>query len=163
MEILSKSLTETKAIAANFLDELVKTKKEVSSERRRGTTVVSLSGDLGSGKTIFAQAVAEILGIKERVTSPTFVIMKNYRLPKGVALSSGKATPWTQLVHIDCYRLDKADDLLHLGWNELVVNPGNLILIEWPERVGDLISSPILKIKFEVVGENSRKIIYGEK
>ncbi|MFH1170369.1 MAG: tRNA (adenosine(37)-N6)-threonylcarbamoyltransferase complex ATPase subunit type 1 TsaE [Candidatus Vogelbacteria bacterium] len=73
----------------------------------------------------------------------------------------GTASPWERLVHIDCYRLDRSDDLLHLGWNEIVADPNNLILVEWPERVGDLLSSSTLKIKFEVIDENSRKIIYG--
>ena len=155
MEIVSRSLAETADLAAKILAEL--------AEKGHGNkaTLVALQGDLGSGKTTFVQAVARTLGIKERVTSPTFVIMKFYWLSKGVALPTSKATPWKRLIHLDCYRLDKADDLLHLGWNELAANPENLILVEWPERVGNLLVSPALKINFEVVGETARKIIYG--
>mgnify|MGYP001615073858 CR=1 FL=1 len=146
MEIISRSLAETADLAAKILAEL--------AEKGHGNkaTLVALQGDLGSGKTTFTQAVARTLGIKERVTSPTFVIMKKYLVNVGT---------WKSLIHIDCYRLDGADDLLHLGWNELAANPENLILVEWPERVGNLLLSPALKINFEVVGETARKIIYG--
>ena len=148
MEIISHNLTETADLAAKILAELI------NKKRADQATLVSLQGDLGAGKTTFTQAVARALGIKERVTSPTFVIMKIYH---------GKATPWTRLIHIDCYRLDKDKDLLKLGWDELASDPANLILVEWPERVGNLLTAPDLKIKFEVAGENSRKIIYGER
>ncbi|MBI4135934.1 MAG: tRNA (adenosine(37)-N6)-threonylcarbamoyltransferase complex ATPase subunit type 1 TsaE [Candidatus Vogelbacteria bacterium] len=144
MEIVSRSLAETEEIARAFLDKLKPAKGRA--------TVVGLLGELGSGKTTFTQAAARALGIRAPVQSPTFVIMKKYPI-------TGAA--WENLIHIDCYRLDRADDLLHLGWNELATSPENLILVEWPERVGNLLSSPTLKIKFEVAGETSRKIIYG--
>src|SRR3989338_6974105 len=152
MEIISRSLTETAVFASEVLANLVK-----KDRQNKSATVVDLTGDLGSGKTTFTQAAARALGIRAPVQSPTFVIMKTYAIPKkwqGSPLTFGKGDPWVwpwrRLVHIDCYRLDKADDLFHLDWNELVTDPENLILVEWPERVGDLLSSPTLKIKFEV-------------
>ncbi len=156
MEKASKSLAETAQIAIECLEQLVKEKPQVGK-----ATVVALQGDLGSGKTTFTQAVARALGITCRVTSPTFVIMKNYRLSGGIASPTSKAMPWRNLIHIDCYRLDVPKDLLRLGWKEIVADKNNLILVEWPERVGELLSNPSLKIKFEVVDETSRKIIYG--
>lgn len=156
MELISRSLGETVDFASKILAELV------NKKRANQATLVALQGDLGAGKTTFTQAVARALGITDRVTSPTFVIMKTHQIScQGTALPSGKAVPWGQLVHIDCYRLESQKDLLQLGWNEIVADSQNLILVEWPERVGALISSPTLKIKFEVTGENSRKIIYG--
>ncbi|MEK7622098.1 MAG: tRNA (adenosine(37)-N6)-threonylcarbamoyltransferase complex ATPase subunit type 1 TsaE [Patescibacteria group bacterium] len=158
MEIISHSLSETGELAAQIVTDL--------EEKRRGgkvAMVVALQGDLGSGKTSFTQAVARVLGIKERVTSPTFVIMKTYQW-QGFPLPKSKGnpfSPWRRLVHIDCYRLEGPADLLHLGWNEIIADRHNLILIEWPERVGNLLTTPTLKIKFEVMGENVRKIIYG--
>lgn len=156
MEILSASLEETKNIAGELLAELVKTGP------RRAATVVTLEGNLGSGKTTFAQAVARALGIKERVTSPTFVIMKTYSMAR-VTLATSKGNPfypWRRLVHIDCYRLDKADDLRRLGWNELAIDPENLILVEWPERVAEILPADPTGIKFEILGENRRRIIF---
>ncbi|MBI2097990.1 MAG: tRNA (adenosine(37)-N6)-threonylcarbamoyltransferase complex ATPase subunit type 1 TsaE [Candidatus Vogelbacteria bacterium] len=161
MEIVSRSLAETEEAARAFLDKLKPAKGRA--------TVIGLLGELGSGKTAFTQAAARALGIRAPVQSPTFVIMKTYAVSgkwQGSPLTNGKGDPfcpWGNLIHIDCYRLNKADDLLHLGWDELAADPANLILVEWPERVGNLLSSPALKIKFEVVDENSRKIIYDEK
>src|SRR3989338_1544300 len=77
------------------------------------STVVALSGDLGAGKTTFAQAVAKSLGVEETVNSPTFVIQKVY------ALSDQQ---WGRLIHIDAYRLKSADELRALGWDEMVGN-----------------------------------------
>src|SRR3989344_3743235 len=89
-----------------------------------GATTLLLSGELGAGKTAFVKALARILGIKEDIISPTFVIMKFYPL-------TGQL--FKQLIHIDAYRLEKADELTHLGFEELCKDPVNLICIEWPE------------------------------
>src|SRR3989344_8238961 len=104
MEIISRSLAETEALALKLLEKLIQVGP------RNEATVVGLSGDLGAGKTTFTQAVARALGIRERVTSPTFVIMKIYALPRkwqGFPLPKSKGNPfcsWKRLVHIDCYR-----------------------------------------------------------
>ena len=103
----------------------------------RAATVVSLSGDLGAGKTTFTQGVARALAVEEVVTSPTFVIEKIYEL-------SGQK--WTRLIHIDAYRLKDMHELEVLGWHEIVQEPGNLILIEWPEMVASLIPKTATRI-----------------
>ncbi|MEK7652779.1 MAG: tRNA (adenosine(37)-N6)-threonylcarbamoyltransferase complex ATPase subunit type 1 TsaE [Patescibacteria group bacterium] len=142
MKIVSKNLKETKNIAKNFLQKLKSdTKKAV---------VVGLHGDLGSGKTTFVQFVAEMLGTKENITSPTFVIEKiykieNYNWPK-------------RLIHIDAYRLKCGEELRILGFEEILNDQENLILIEWPENVYDILPKNILKIEFEFIDENTRKI-----
>ena len=112
-------------------------------------TVVGLYGNLGSGKTTFVQSVAEILGVTECPTSPTFVILKNYTLT---------SNPHTLLVHIDAYRLKSGAELIKLGWQELVSNPANLIFIEWPEHVKEILTSDHLKLSFEFVDETTRVI-----
>lgn len=112
-------------------------------------TVVALAGDLGAGKTTLTQAIARALGIKETVISPTFVIMKSYKLSDSV---------FSTLVHIDAYRLNSAKELLRLGWDELISNPKNLILIEWPERVSEIIPKDATKIYLAHVDEKTRNI-----
>ncbi len=97
-------------------------------------TVVTLSGDLGAGKTTLTQAIARELGITENIISPTFVIMKRYELHK------------KNLIHIDAYRLESADELLKLGWAELIADPKNLILIEWPEKVAEIIPKNAVRV-----------------
>ena len=101
-----------------------------------GALIVGLYGDLGSGKTAFTQVVAKCLGVKETVTSPTFVIEKIYKLDH---------RDFEHLIHIDAYRLKNGDELLHLGWEEIAKNPKNIIFIEWPERVAEILPNNMKK------------------
>lgn len=120
---------------------------------RAQATVVTLSGDLGAGKTTFAKGVARALGITEHVTSPTFVIMKIYDL-------EGQA--FKRLVHIDAYRLKGMHHLKVLGWEELLADAGNLILIEWPEKIAGAVPQDAVRLALRYSGEGEREIIYGE-
>lgn len=95
-------------------------------------TVVFLSGDLGSGKTTTTKAIAKELGIEEDITSPTFVILKRYQIDASVLF--GK---FSNLIHIDAYRLKNYAELEKIKFDEYLVNEKNLILIEWPEMVTD--------------------------
>ena len=113
-------------------------------------TLVALEGDLGSGKTTFAQGVARALGIKESITSPTFVIQKRYPLEGG---------EFRQMVHIDAYRLAGAHELMVLDWKDMLADPGNLILIEWPERVCEILPPNTQTLKLKFVDEHTRLII----
>lgn len=119
--MLSKNIKETKKIAKIFLDKLLKTPK-----KHKGALVVGLSGELGSGKTAFTKLIAKHLGIKERVFSPTYVIIKNYEL---------RATNYKRFFHIDAYRLEHEKELLHLGWEEIISDDEHLVFIEWPENI----------------------------
>ncbi|MFZ2522038.1 MAG: tRNA (adenosine(37)-N6)-threonylcarbamoyltransferase complex ATPase subunit type 1 TsaE [Minisyncoccia bacterium] len=145
----SKSLEETEEIAMEFLKGI--------SPKTTYATVVGLYGNLGAGKTAFTKAVAKVLGVPDTVTSPTFVIMKAYELSHFDTFTPSTLT-FDFLVHIDAYRLEKEEELLHLGWKEIISDPSNLIFIEWPERVSGIIPDHI-KIKFDTLpNENSREI-----
>lgn len=114
-------------------------------------TVVALHGELGAGKTTFTQEVGRILGVGENMHSPTFVIMKIYEIDwKG----------FKNLIHVDAYRIEKESELLHLGWQEMVSEPENLIFIEWPENVPNLIPQEAKRINFKHVDEQTREISY---
>lgn len=121
---ISNSLEDTQKIASDWLC-IILNRYSNSDE----AVVAGLSGHLGAGKTAFVKALAKELMIDEDVTSPTFVIMKVYEIPK-------RALPWKRLVHIDAYRLEKIQELEALRYEELVADPHNLIVIEWPENVG---------------------------
>ncbi|MEX2013834.1 MAG: tRNA (adenosine(37)-N6)-threonylcarbamoyltransferase complex ATPase subunit type 1 TsaE [Parcubacteria group bacterium] len=146
MKYISKNTAETNQFAKDFLDTIEPADKAV---------VVALHGDLGAGKTAFAQAVGEILGVKENMHSPTFVIMKIYS-PVDTECLRG----FRNLIHIDAYRLEKDADLLHLGWEEMTKEPENLIFIEWPENVSGTIPADAKKIFFQFIDENTREINY---
>lgn len=121
--------------------------------RADSATLVTLSGELGAGKTAFTKMIASALGVEDTVTSPTFVLEKIYALPAGSAFE--------RLIHIDAYRLEEGDDLAPLGFDTLMHDPKNLILLEWPEKVSDALPKPAMAISLTPNDDGSRTMIYG--
>ncbi len=117
-----------------------------------------LSGDLGAGKTAFTKAVAKLLGVKEDVTSPTFVLEKVYKLPPAAGSGVAAGGHISHLIHIDAYRLESGRELAALGFAEMAANPGNLILLEWPERVAEILPKDAATISFRFVDEGTREV-----
>ena len=117
-------------------------------------TIVTLQGDLGAGKTTFTQELARQLGVVEPVQSPTFVILKSYQIHNTELVQNR----FTNLIHIDSYRLTSGADLVKLDWENYINNPHNLILIEWPEMVADVVNSPDVLIKLEHSDQGTRNI-----
>jgi tRNA threonylcarbamoyl adenosine modification protein YjeE len=145
MKATTSSAEELRALAAKFAAEL--------SPKTRAV-IVTLSGDLGAGKTTFAQAVAKALGVQEDVTSPTFVIEKIYQL---------RGQRFDHLVHIDAYRLENPHELDVLGFKELLRDPKNLILLEWPERIAGSLPEDAVKVRFDIHGDERTISINGEE
>lgn len=114
-----------------------------------GAHVIALSGNLGAGKTTLAQYIAKQLGVTETVTSPTFVLMKQYQL-------TGR--PFSQLVHIDAYRIETEDELLPLKFAELLENPQNIMLIEWPEHIAAKLPENRTNVTLAVTEDDARDI-----
>lgn len=148
MEFISKSEEETWKIAEGFANSC-------GHQMSTKAVVVGLYGELGAGKTSFMKGVAKHFGINETIQSPTFVIEKIYELSS--TNYNLLTTIFSHLIHIDAYRIEKSDEMLNLGWNEIITNPKNLIFIEWPERLADIMPNH-LKITFEHISPNERKI-----
>jgi tRNA threonylcarbamoyladenosine biosynthesis protein TsaE len=142
MKFISKNLNQTEEIAKSFLEK-------IALEFSDRAIVVGLYGDLGSGKTTFTQAIAKILNIKEYVTSPTFVIEKRYDIEHPL---------FKKIIHIDAYRLDSGKELLAIDWERDIKDPRNLILVEWPERILEVMPEKHSKINFKFLSENEREI-----
>jgi len=136
-------------VAMAARDFLLALKKSTNDKT---ATIVGFSGELGAGKTTFTQAVARELGVAETVTSPTFVIEKIYEIPKSVKSN------FKHLIHIDAYRLESSQELVKLGFAEIIANPANLVLIEWPERLGDVLHTTTIRLHFSHINETIRKI-----
>lgn len=143
--MIAKGLEETKKIAGNFAGSLTS---------GTSATIVGLRGDLGAGKTTFTQALLESFAVQEKVTSPTFVIMKTYDIVD---------KRFKRLIHIDAYRLENGHDLEVLGWQTLIADSANLIVIEWPEKVKDVLPESTRYIDFTFVSENKRDITIHDK
>jgi len=113
----------------------------------RAPLVISMTGDLGAGKTTLAQAICAGYGVTEPVTSPTYSLVHRYDAP-------GSA-----VVHIDLYRLDNESQLGNLGWDE-ILSEDALVIVEWPERAGDRMPADHLHIDLQYVpGDSLRRVL----
>lgn len=148
-KFLTKSAEETQKLGESFAKRLIK--------KRAGRTavVLALEGDLGGGKTTFVQGLTRGLGLKDSITSPSFVLIRRY--PIEFQVSSFMIY---DLYHIDCYRLNKPWQLQELGFEEIINNPKNIVVIEWAESVEEIMPKDKTVIKFEWVDENKRKITF---
>lgn len=131
------------------VDETKNLAKDLATEINK-PTVIALYGNLGSGKTNFIQGLAEGLGIKKRVLSPTFVFMRSYELKRRGA---------KKFHHVDLYRLDSEKDVEAIGLKEILEDNDSIVAVEWPEKIEKLLPENTVKIKFETLGENKRKIV----
>lgn len=132
-------------ISKKILNKILKTKNKKAK-------ILALSGELGAGKTTLTQELANQLGIKENIISPTFVIMKIYNINS----TSKYYSHFKKLIHIDAYRLDSHKELLKIGWSELIGDKDNLIIIEWPERVENCLNSDVCWIKLGHIDDQTR-------
>jgi len=153
MDFLTNSAEETKAAAKKIIIKLLK-------RPHPGALVLALAGELGAGKTTFVQGLAKALGIKEKILSPTFVILKRYGVrplgrDKGSPAEAG--TPMN-FYHLDCYRIQSAKDLAGLGFEKILKNKNNLVVIEWAERVKTILPADTVWIEFKHGGEDERRI-----
>ena len=110
--------------------------------------ILALSGELGAGKTTFVQGFAKGLGIKDKIISPTFVLMRHHKIPKT------KRT----LHHIDLYRIEDPSSILNIGLEEIISNPQNIVVVEWAEKAKSILPENITEIIIENTGKSSRKI-----
>jgi tRNA threonylcarbamoyladenosine biosynthesis protein TsaE len=109
--------------------------------------VVAVSGDLGAGKTTLVQAICRGYGVVEPVTSPTYALVHEY------------AAERSPVYLLDLYRLVRADELLGIGWHEIVASPA-LVLVEWPERAGELLPAGHVPIALDhAPGQPDRRVL----
>jgi len=130
---MSSSPDETRAIAGVFAPVM------------RAGDVVLLSGDLGAGKTGFVQGAAAALGVTTRVTSPSFVLVREYQ---------GRV----RIVHVDVYRLDTLQELIDLGYEEIFA-PDAVLFIEWGDAVSGLLPESRLEVELHITDDDHRRIV----
>ena len=109
--------------------------------------LITVTGELGVGKTTLAQAICRGYGVEDEITSPTYALIHEYRSPR------------SPVFHVDLYRLDSPDQLTNLGWDEIVSSRA-LVLVEWPERAGSRLPEDHLPIDLDYVsGDPTRRIL----
>lgn len=137
MKIRTVSGTQTKSVA-----------EKIAKEYRNKGGVIALIGELGTGKTTFAQGFAKGLGVKEKVISPTFVLMRQHQIPFSKKI----------LYHLDLYRLEDKSEIKQLGLEDLFEDSNSIVLIEWAEKIMSNLPKKTLIISFKNSKENSREI-----
>ena len=140
--IITKSNRETQKIAKDLARKIIRLKDKKA-------IIIGLIGELGSGKTTFIQGFVKALGIKERVISPTFIILKKFKI---------KNLKFKILVHIDAYRISKPKEIIDLGWKDLIKNPQNIIIIEWADKIKKILSRKYIRVDFRHKNKNKRWI-----
>lgn len=140
MEFITKSARETQDVGQKVAADLIK----------KTPTVIALTGDLGSGKTTFVQGFVKALGIRKKIISPTFVLMRTY-----------KAKKKNVLYHLDLYRLESnlESEIENLGIKDIWKEENNILVIEWAEKIKKLLPDDTIWIKFEYLSDDQRKII----
>ena len=146
---LTKTPSQTKKIGELLAKKILKTKP------KKMALVVGLEGDLGGGKTTFLQGFAKGLGIRQKILSPTFVIMKRFEIPKSRHLTSNIQ----YLIHIDCYRISRPKEIFDLGFKEIISNPQNIVAVEWADHIRKIMPKKTIWAVFELINKNKRKIV----
>ena len=138
MILESNSPKETQKIASDLAKKIIKTKKGA---------VIALEGELGAGKTTFIQGFAKALGIRSKIKSPTFVLMKKY-----------KVSNQANLYHLDCYRIGDYKELRIPELKEIFEMSHDIVLVEWAERIKKALPKKHIKIHIDHINKNQRKI-----
>lgn len=159
-QIVTNSFKETRQVGFDLAKKL------------NGGEVLALYGDLGSGKTTFMQGLARGLGITKNIISPTFIIMRSYEITRHSGKQkahpeSEKNRSWTSqdddfsarnLYHVDLYRINGEKDVESLGLLELMNQPDNIVAIEWPDKIENLLPQNRINIYFEYLEDDKREI-----
>lgn len=145
----TESAGETKKVGEKLARKILREKPGNQA------VILALSGELGSGKTTFLQGFARGLGIREKILSPTFILMRKFKIRLNSLPNSLK---FANFYHFDCYRIKEPKEILNLGFQEIISNPLNIIAIEWADRVKKILPKNAILLQFEFVDEKTRKI-----
>lgn len=143
-EYITNKPSQTKKLGERLARKILKSKS------KKAAFVIGLKGELGGGKTTFLQGFAKGLGIKEKILSPTFVILKKFKLPKRENIH------W--FYHIDCYRIQKPKELLALEFENIASNFENIVAIEWADQIREIMPKSSIWIRFDFIDQKKRKI-----
>lgn len=140
---ISISALETQKIAKQLARHVLKEKKN------RKAKILGLEGDLGGGKTTFLQGFAKGLGIRAKILSPTFVILKKFKI---------NHKRFKFFYHIDCYRIKKAKEISEIGFKKIADDSKNIIAVEWADKIRKILPKNKIILKFKFIDKNTREI-----
>jgi len=141
----TKNPFQTKKLGEILAKEILKTKL------KNNAFVLGLEGDFGGGKTTFLQGFAKGLGVKEKILSPTFIIVKKFQI-------QDSGFQFRNFYHIDCYRIQKPKELLDLDFKKIISDSRNIVAIEWVNRIQKILPKDTIMLKFDFISQKTRKI-----
>lgn len=141
---ISFNSTQTQLIGKNLARAVLR------KGRNDKAVLLLLKGDLGGGKTTFLKGFARGLGIKHKILSPTFIIMRKFSLNTLIFHS---------FYHLDCYRINSPADIKEIGLERILKDPFNIVAVEWPQKIISLLKKPYFEIKFFILSLRKRKIV----
>jgi tRNA threonylcarbamoyladenosine biosynthesis protein TsaE len=147
-DMLKKIISNSEQDSANFAVEIAKTAKPGS--------VFALYGLLGAGKSVFSRSFARACGVKGPIPSPTFTIVQEYKIDETIY-------GFKRLYHMDLYRIPDSENALAFGIDEFLDDNSAIKLIEWPERIEDILPPDTLQIKIDHLEEEKREITLSSK
>jgi tRNA threonylcarbamoyladenosine biosynthesis protein TsaE len=136
-KIIIRGLSDIESAAVKFL------------ELKGRSTIIALNGGMGAGKTTFTKALCSVLGVVDGVNSPTFNIVNEYRTASGETV-----------YHFDFYRIESIAEALDIGFEEYLYS-GDLCIIEWPEKVEQILPDDTLKVQISVLNNHYRELTFG--
>ncbi len=137
------SPSQTEKLGRELAKEILK------SPLQKGAVVIGLRGDLGGGKTTFLKGFARGLSIKKKILSPTFIIMRRFKVYN---------LPFKNFYHFDCYRIKKPEEISNLGFEEIVADPQNIVCVEWDDRIKKILPKNSLILNFQFKDKSKRRI-----
>ena len=146
-EALTEEAEMSKKVIINGLSHIEEAAREFLS-KKGDTPVIALYGEMGAGKTTFTKSLCKVLGVLDGVNSPTFTLINEYRTSDGETI-----------YHFDFYRINKLEEAFDIGFEEFVES-GNLCIIEWPEKIEQILPPDTLRVKISVLDDGKRELIF---
>jgi len=143
LKCITNSPSQTKKFAGILARQILK------KGPQKRALVLGLIGDLGGGKTTFLQGFAKGLGIRNKILSPTFVILKSFEISN---------SNLKNFYHFDCYRTENPKDILNLGFSDILKNPKNIVAIEWADKIKKILPRKQIILEFDFVDKTKRSI-----
>jgi tRNA threonylcarbamoyladenosine biosynthesis protein TsaE len=137
----------SKKVIINGLSHIEEAAREFLS-KKGDAPVIALYGEMGAGKTTFTKSLCKVLGVLDGVNSPTFTLINEYRTSDGETI-----------YHFDFYRINKLEEAFDIGFEEFVES-GNLCIIEWPEKIEQILPPDTLRVKISVLDDGKRELIF---
>lgn len=141
-ETITQSVAQTQKLGEAFGNSFL------TGEGSGTARILCLWGELGSGKTTFVQGLAKGLGIATRLLSPTFIIVRRHDIPETAGV----------LYHLDLYRIVSSESVAAIGFTDMIREPESLVVVEWPERLGNLLPERHIDIRFATRDDGSHNI-----